>query len=460
MSMLTSLSGYPEWLPEDQLVVQQVTELIRRKFELFGFAPIETRVVEPLSTLLAKGETDKEIYLLRRLQAAGDDDGDDKRVGLHFDLTVPLARYVLENRRQLEFPFRRYQIQKAWRGETPGSGRYREFLQADIDIIEGQHRSVSADVEIIQAVSEVMAALPIPPVRLHVNNRKLLEGFCLGLGIERITQTLRILDKLAKIGEQEVLGQLAAQVSLPREAATQCLALAGISGTSAAEVAGAVTALGVAHPLLDEGLDELASVLLACEGQAAAPVMADLSIVRGLDYYTGTVCETKFVQFPRYPTVAAGGRYDNLVADSAVSLPGVGMSIGITRILGLVLHEGLLRGSRKTPSCVLVALVSDERRGQSLGIARRLRARGIACEVYPRPVRYGQQIQYADRKGIPFVWFPPESGEGDGQVRDLRSKAQVSADEDIWVPPAEDLSARVIADGQALERVLATSPYR
>jgi len=199
MNMLTSISGYPEWLPEDRLVEQSLISLVQSKFELFGFAPIETRAVEPISTLLAKGETDKEIYILRRLHTP--DDEPDQDIGLHFDLTVPSARYVIENKNQLTFPLRRYQIQKAWRGERPGLGRYREFLQADIDVVAEGRLSIYHDLEIIQIISEILSSLPIPQVRIFVNNRKILEGFYRSVGNTRVAESLRIIDKLPKIGE-------------------------------------------------------------------------------------------------------------------------------------------------------------------------------------------------------------------------------------------------------------------
>jgi histidyl-tRNA synthetase len=457
MPVLTSLSGYPEWLPEDQLVVEAFVAQLRRTFELYGFAPLETRAIEPLPVILAKGETDKEIYLLRRLQA-GEEEAN-KAIGLHFDLTVPFARYVRENRGKLDFPFRRYQIQKAWRGERPSQGRYREFLQADFDIIDEAPLTVHSDLEVIQTVNEIVNELPIPQVNLLVNQRKLLEGFYRGLGIEAIADVLRVVDKLEKIGAEQVLRVLTQDLGLGEAAATKCIQLWQIKGQDVDEINQAVHALGVTHALLEEGLADLSTILSVCSRQPHNSVIADLSVARGLDYYTGMVIEGKFAQFPRYPTIVAGGRYDRLAADGASALPGVGLSIGVSRILGLVLHEGLLEASRKTPSCVLVALVSEERREQSAAVARVLRSRGIPSEVFPRPLKYGRQIAYAERKGIPFVWFPAESGEGSGEVRDLRSRAQSTADPLAWTPPPADREVQVTKNEDALQKLLESRKF-
>jgi histidyl-tRNA synthetase len=457
MGMLNSLSGYPEWLPEDRLAEQLFIKTIQAKFELYGFTSLETRSVEPLEVILSKGETDKEIYCLRRLQAI---EGEaDKSIGLHFDLTVPFARYIMENRSKLTFPFRRYQIQRAWRGERPGLGRYREFLQADIDLIDSQALTVQSDIEVIQAIRAILDALPIPEVTLCVNNRKLLEGFYRGLGIERIADILRIVDKLDKIGEEKVLLCLIDDLHVPRSVAEKCLELGKIKGDESAQIRDVVRGLNISHPLFFEGLDELCAVINTFADRKTNRVIADLSIARGFDYYTGTVCEGKFAQFPKYPTIAAGGRYDNLVSDTNMKLPGVGMSLGVTRILGLVLHEGLIHASRKTPACVMVALISEEKREKSVTLAGILRQRGIPCEVYSRPEKYGKQIAYADGKGIPYVWFPSESGDGYGELRNVQNRTQAPADPNTWMPDATELTVTMRKDDNALQALLANPKY-
>ncbi|HEY6737734.1 MAG TPA: ATP phosphoribosyltransferase regulatory subunit, partial [Actinopolymorphaceae bacterium] len=284
------LSGFPEWLPEGRIVEQYVIEQIRQVFELHGFAPIQTRAVEPLESLLSKGETDKEIYLLRRLQAADDDER--AELGLHFDLTVPFARYVLENAGKLQFPFRRYQIQPVWRGERPQEGRYREFVQADIDVVDRDELPFHYEVELPLVIGEAFRRLPIPPVRIHTNNRKIAEGFYRGLGIEDVQATLRAVDKLDKIGPEKVVALMVETVGCSSAQAEACVALAGIE-TMDGSFADRVRALGVRDDLLDEGLEELTRVVETAGEYVPGLVTASLRIARGLDYYTGTVYETE-----------------------------------------------------------------------------------------------------------------------------------------------------------------------
>ena len=458
MSMLTSVSGFPEWLPEDQLVENLLIETIRSKFELFGFIPLETRAVEPLEKLLMKGETDKEIYVLRRLQA--EENEADKEFGLHFDLTVPIARFVVENKGKLVFPFRRYQIQKSWRGERPAQGRFREFTQADFDIISEQELTIQSDLEIIDLLREILQSLPIPKTRLVVNSRKILKGFYMGMGIEDPAPVVRIVDKLDKIGSEGVHRQLVEAAGLTPQQAERCLQLGQIKTNDPEMLKNQVLATGVSHALLEEGLEEVTFLIKELGGTTQDTVMVDLSLARGLDYYTGTVFEAKFRDLPRYASIAGGGRYDNLASSgSSIRLPGVGVTIGITRILAVALHEGLLQASRKTPSCVLVALVSEERRAQSLAIARALRQRGIPCEIYETPDRYGKQIRHADRRKIPFVWFPAEAGGLDGEVKDIRSGEQVPAQAESWQPPEEDLTVHIEWNDEAYQALLRNPAY-
>ncbi|MGH8970202.1 MAG: histidine--tRNA ligase [Actinomycetes bacterium] len=437
------ISGFPEWLPRERLVELHVLDTLRRVFELHGFASVETRAAEPLDQLLRKGETDKEVYVLRRLQAEGDDDASAASLGLHFDLTVPLARYVLENAGHLQFPFRRYQIQKAWRGERPQEGRYREFTQADIDIIGRDTLGFHAEVETAQVVAAAFAELPLPPVLMQVNNRRLIEGFYRGLGVDDVASAMRVVDKLDRAGPQAVQAMLVEDAGLGEEQAKACLRLAEVSGEDAG-VAGQVRALGVSHPLLDEGLEELVRVLEGVRDLRSErfSVVADLRVARGLDYYTGTVYETRMAGFERLGSVCSGGRYDSLASDGRSTYPGVGISVGVTRILAPLLSRGLLTASRSTPTCVLVALPDDESRPACGRVAAALRGRGIATEVAPEPAKYGKQIRYAERRGIPFVWFPADGGSGDEgghEVKDIRSGEQVAADPSTWLPPAADL---------------------
>jgi histidyl-tRNA synthetase len=442
MARITPLSGFPEWLPADRIVEQHVVDTVRSVFELHGFSSIETRSVEPLDQLLRKGETDKEIYVLRRLQADPDETDSaaaSQQLGLHFDLTVPFARYVLENAGKLDFPFRRYQIQKAWRGERPQEGRYREFLQADIDVIGRDTLPFHYEVEVPLVVAEALSRLPIPPVRIRINNRKVPEGFYRGLGIEDVAAVLRAVDKLAKIGPAGVTRELLS-LGYDDKQAARCLALAGISATDGSFV-DAVRALGVSHPGLDEGLDELVRVVDAATEHAPGLFVVDLSVARGLDYYTGTVYETSLVGHEGIGSICSGGRYDALASDGTTSYPGVGISLGVTRLLGRMFGQGLLRASRSVPTCVLVALPDEESRSACMRVAATLRGRGIAVEVAPEATKYGKQIRFAERRGIPYVWFPQP--EGGAEVRDIRSGEQVPADADTWQPPADDLRPTV-----------------
>jgi histidyl-tRNA synthetase len=444
MKKIKPISGFPEWLPNQKLVEQYFIDRVREKFELFGFTPIETRAVEPLDQLLKQGETDKEIYVLRRLQAA---EGEGNlNLGLHYDLTVPFARYVAQNRGELQFPMRRYQIQKAWRGERPQEGRYREFYQADIDIIAENDLSVYFDAEMVMLLHEVVTSLPIPRIRVQINNRKVLEGFYRALGVEDVHAVLRAVDKLDKIGEDGVAQILTGAVGLGPAVVDKCLELARVRGSDSS-VADSIMDLGVRGDLLSAGVGELHYVMRILESLPPGSVIADLHIARGFDYYTGTVYEGVMVGHEDLGAVCSGGRYDNLASGgSSVRLPGVGISIGLSRILGRLFSRNLLRASRSTPSCVLVALASEEARAESNNVARALRARGIRCEVFHSPARLGKQVQYAEKKGIPFVWFTQGQATGGNEVRDIRTGVQVPADVDVWMPPPDDLSIEVFFD--------------
>ncbi len=449
------LSGFPEWLPRQRIAEQLVTDTLRHAFELHGFAPVQTRAVEPLEQLLSKGETSKEVYVLRRLQAPPD--AGDAGLGLHFDLTVPFARYVLENAGKLTFPFRRYQIQQVWRGERPQEGRFREFWQADIDIVGDGDLPAHHDAEIPLAVLDALSRLPLPPLRLQVNNRRLVEGVCLGLGITDVAGALRALDRLEKVGVAGVHRALS-ELGVAASAADRLLAFASVSGDAAA-VRGAVAAAGVSGPLVEAGLAELTAVLDACAGAGAGVVEADLAITRGLDYYTGTVYETRLVGHEQLGSICSGGRYDALAEADGHVYPGVGISIGVSRLLSRLFATDSLDATRSATAAVLVAVPDESSRGAAGAVAAALRARDIPVEVSASAARYGKQIRSADRRGIPFVWFPPgpaadpapaaadpadAAGPRGHEVRDLRSGDQVPADPATWTPPAADRFPRLV----------------
>ncbi|EAP99005.1 histidyl-tRNA synthetase [Janibacter sp. HTCC2649] len=443
---VTKLSGFPEFLPAERIVEQHFLDVIRETFELHGFTSLETRAVEPVERLVGQGgDADKEIYGITRLAQKSEDRKDsDAELGLHFDLTVPFARFVLENAGKLSFPYRRYQIQKVWRGERPQEGRYREFTQADIDVVDMGQLSPHFEAEMPLVVAEIFSRLPIGKMTIQVNNRKIPEGFYQGIGIEDVAGTLRIVDKLDKIGPDKVKALLV-EAGRTDEQADQCLALAAIR-TEDLSFVDQVRALGVENPTLDEGLEALSAVIQSGLDNAPGAMVADLKIARGLDYYTGTVYETQLEGYESWGSFCSGGRYDALASDGKTTYPGVGISIGLSRLLGLVIGKGLVRASRATPAAVLVAVVDEESRRESSAVAQALRARGISCEVAPSAAKFGKQIRYADRRGIPFVWFPEGSAEGSvGQVKDIRSGDQVDADPATWTPPVDDLKPSVVA---------------
>ena len=435
MARKASLSGFPEWLPAERVVEQHVLDTLRRTFELHGFANIETRAVETRAQLLRKGEIDKEVYGLSRL-AAEDDKDDPNGLALHFDLTVPFARYVVENAGHLAFPFRRYQMQKVWRGERPQDGRFREFTQADIDVVGEGTLPFSYDVELALTIADALSALPIGDFRLRVNNRKLAEGFYRGLGLDDPDAVLRAIDKLEKIGDDAVAKILIEDVGATAEQAAAALALAKIRTMDTSFVE-QVRALGVEHELLDTGLDELSQVIAAASKRAPGKVMADLSIARGLDYYTGTVYETVLVGHESLGSICSGGRYESLASKGKKTYPGVGLSIGVTRLISRILAEETVKAARSVPSVVYVTLAHDDSWHEAQDVAAALRGRGIACEVASSAEKFGKQIKYADRRGIPFVWFT--HADGTHEVKDIRSGEQVSADPAVWAPPAQDL---------------------
>ncbi|QOR48567.1 histidine--tRNA ligase [Trueperella pecoris] len=433
MAKIAPISGFPEWLPAGRIVEQRMIDMLRHTFELHGFSGIETRAVEPVERLLSKGETSKEIYLLRRLQ---DEAGADSELGLHFDLTVPLSRYVLENAGHLDFPFRRYQIQKVWRGERPQDGRFREFLQADVDVVGQDTLAFHHEIELPLVMVDALSKLPIPRVRILASNRKVAQGFYEAIGLEDVEETLRILDKLDKVGPQAITEMLIDGVGANEQQARLALELAGIRADDAS-VADRVLALGYRSDLLDEGLGELVALVEGANDLIPGAVTADLKIARGLDYYTGSVYESVLEGHEDLGSVCSGGRYDSLVSDGKKSYPGVGLSIGVSRILARVIGQDLLTPSRKVPTVVLVAVNDEGERRRAEKTAQVLRKRGIAAEVSPNSAKFGKQIRYADRRGIPYVWFSTDDGE---QVKDIRSGDQVGADAGVWTPPAVDLS--------------------
>ncbi len=430
----SAISGFPEWLPAQRLKELEVLDTIRRVYELYGYASLETAAVERVEVLQTKGVEGKEIYALERLAA---ESGAEKReLALHFDLTVPLARYVAQNYPQLSFPYKRYQIQKVWRGERPAQGRFREFYQADIDVISEDNLALHFDAEMAAIIAEIFQRLGIR-VRIRINNRKVLLGFYRALGLEgeQVSLALREVDKLEKVGP-EVVARILGEQGLASRQVERCLALAQVRG-----MAGCLDVTsGLSEPQLDEGLAELEFVAtqLAHLGEA---VEVDLGIVRGLDYYTGSIYEAVLPDYPALGSVCSGGRYENLASEFIKrKLPGVGISIGVSRLLSYLFGKGGWNPTRSSPTEVLVVLPGEEHRTAANEIARQLRAANVPAEVFHEPAKLDKQIRYADRKEIPHVIFPylwPAQVE----VKTLATGQQVTLAMQEWLTRRERVPA-------------------
>ncbi|WP_018143624.1 histidine--tRNA ligase [Alloscardovia criceti] len=462
MAKGASLSGFPEWLPEERVVEQRVMDTLRSIFELHGFLGIETRAVEKGSSLLKKGETSKEIYLLSRLQDLGNEDDTpvEERLGLHFDLTVPLSRYVVENSGSVSFPFKRWQIQKVWRGERPQEGRFREFVQADIDVVGNgdlpSHYEVDVPLIMVEALEE-LRELGLPKATVHANNRKLSEGFYRGIGLSDIEGVLREIDKLDKIGAEEVSQLLISECGASEAQAQACLELAELSAANGQELREKFDALCAQHSvdtaadnyaLAVEGLNTLAMIVDEAAQIRPGAVIADLKIARGLDYYTGSVYETFLEGAASLGSICSGGRYDNLATQGKKKYPGVGLSIGLSRLVSYILHTVHATASRISPAAVLVAVWDEADRAQSNAIARELRARGIATDVAPTSAKLGKQIKYADKLGIPYVWIPSTVDDNNQttaqEVKNIITGEQIAADPLEWTPQAEFAERTVV----------------
>lgn len=421
-----TITGFPEYLPEERILEQKMMDTIRKVFESHGFCSIETPVVEKLEVLLSKSaDTNKEMYVLGRLQA---EEKEEAKMGLRYDLTVPFARYVAQHENDLVFPFKRYQMQPCWRGERPKLGRYRQFTQCDIDIIAREKLALEYDALIPAVVCEAWQKIGFENIVLQISNRKILAGFAEGLGIEKVGETLRVLDKLKKIGEdgvREMLGEL----KLTAKQINACLDIAKIN-TSDLSFADKVRALGVQNEMLELGLNELTECVKLYASLCKVPYRVDMSLVRGFDYYTGTTYEVQLVGTDFADSIGGGGRYDNLASTMTKSkLPGVGMSMGISRALGVGLKLGLLKPSAKSPTEVLVVNVENTDKTKMLSVAEKLRARGIKTEVYLEGGKLAKQLKYANDKKIPYVWF-----DIDNMVKNMETGDQQVADPNQWAP--------------------------
>jgi histidyl-tRNA synthetase len=430
-----TMPGVLELLPLDQVAFQSMLDAVRRNFERFGFLPVETPVMEFSSVLLTKegGETERQVYFVQStgaLQAAKD--GEVPELALRFDLTVPLARYVAEHEHDLVFPFRRYQIQRVYRGERAQRGRFREFYQCDIDVIGKDALSVRYDAEIPAVIHSVFRELDIGPFTIHMNNRKLMRGYFESLGVldaEQQMLVLREVDKLDKRGADYVRDTLTgAAFGLDAEVVAKILAFVQVRSTSLQDALDKLDALGPGPEAMEQGRAELKEVLklIHAFGVPESAYALNLSIARGLDYYTGTVYETTLNDHPQIGSICSGGRYENLAGQYTKShLPGVGISIGLTRLYWQLRDAGLIDTAKSTVD-VLVTQMDEAQLPAYLALAGELRGAGIATEVVLEGGKLGKQFKYADRAGIRFVIVlgEDEIAKGVVTVKDLRREDQ------------------------------------
>lgn len=437
------ISGFPEWLPEERLVEQQWFDHIRKTFESYGFCSIETPSVEEMDVLLAKGEVDKEIYVLDRLHKDEDSDKEG-RLALHFDQTVPFARYTAQHFNELVFPFKRYQMQRVWRGERPQMGRMREFYQCDIDVINVDSLPLSFDAEIPAVIYEVLEGLNIGRIQIRISNRKILSGLLEKAQIDKV-EALRLIDKKDKMPAhefQEKIDALYAENKDPEQFQIMDTIRAFLGTAENIKKKALKEQVEYFRSQLNndipettkEGIEELCFVLDNLSHLPEHAVVADLSIVRGLDYYTGTVYETQLLDVPEFTgSVCSGGRYDDL-AGSFINkhLPGVGISIGFSRLFDVLHKTGHIKVGAKSPADIMMVLPNEEMRAEAATTARTLRARGFKVELYHAPQKLKKQLSYAEKKGIPYIWFPPfENGQAH-EVKNMATGNQTEADPNSW----------------------------
>jgi histidyl-tRNA synthetase len=424
------MPGVLELLPLEQVAFERMLQTIKVEFERFGFLPIATPTMELKDVLLTKtgGETERQVYLAQSSGAW--DQGHAPDLALRFDLTVPLARYVAQNEQQLAFPFKRYQIQPVFRGESPQHGRYREFYQCDIDVIGRDRLSIKHDAEIPAVIAALFERLGFGPFTIRINNRKVLKGLLDHLGVpdpEQQGSILREVDKLDKRG-REAVGKSIADLGMDAAAAGRLLDIVGSGPLQGDAVAPGLDLLRFDHPLLIEGLDELTQVFRLMNDLEVpqSRYALDLSIARGLDYYTGTVYETLLDDYPGLGSICSGGRYDDLASlFTTARLPGVGISIGLTRLFAQLKEIGVISSTDSTVG-VLVTLLDDAGLTHNLALATELREAGINTETILEPAKLGAQLKYADRSGIRLAVICGENERSAGTVvvRDMAAKSQ------------------------------------
>ena len=429
-----TLKGFRDYPPQIMIPRERIMETARRVYRSYGYAPIDTPALEYLEILSGKGgeESDKQLYQFQ--------DHGGRRVALRFDLTVPLARFIAQHFNDLGTPFKRYHLATVWRGENTQRGRYREFMQCDFDTVGT--RSVQADIETALVIHDLLRAIGFEEFRIHLNNRKVLNGLLDVLGLrDRAVPILRALDKAAKIGVEAVAREMQSEAGLTEAEAGRVLELTSLQGENEA-VLRRLEELVRGSPLGEEGVAELRD-LSAAVGAAARPrcFRIDVSIARGLDYYTGTIYETFLEALPGIGSVCSGGRYDNLAAlFTRQELPGVGASLGLDRLLAAMEELGMIEGVQ-TPAPVFLPFFDSARRDDYLRLAAVLRAAGLGVEFYPEPKKLAQQLKYADRRGhrVALVLGEDEFQAGRCRVKDLKTGRQVEV-------PLQDDAAELIAE--------------
>ena len=443
-----TLSGFMELLPADQLKMERLLGTLRRVYSLYGFTPLDTPAIESAEVLLAKGggETEKQIYRFMK----GDSD-----LALRFDLTVPLAKYVAANYAKLQFPFRRFQIGKVWRGERAQRGRFREFYQADIDVIGDGKLDIMNEAEIPSIICRAFTELGLRDFTIRINNRKVLGGFFRMHGMSAPAEILRTIDKLEKIGAEKVLAILLEDCGLDESQAAAVLDFTGFTGTTAEKLAFLEGMCG-RDELFDEGVRELRTVAEALPGLGVPPerFALDFTIARGLDYYTGTVYETTINSHPEIGSGCSGGRYDDLAEYyTDRKLPGAGISIGVTRLFYVLSEQGLLNPELEAAPADAIVLPMTEDLGFAAETATLLRESGIRTQLYTEEKKFKQKLSYASKLGIPFAVIIGEDEAKSGLVslKDMRRGEQIScapaeAAEKIKAALAESAGARLIKE--------------
>ena len=413
-----TLSGFMELLPARQVQFDRMVEILRRSYSLYGFTPLDTPAIEAAEVLLAKGggETEKQIYRFQK----GDTD-----LALRFDLTVPLAKYVALHQNELTFPFRRFQIAKVYRGERAQKGRYREFYQADIDVIGDGSLDILNEAEIPSIIYKTFTALGLNRFKIRVNNRKVLNGLFAILGLEeRAGDVMRTVDKLEKIGPEKVKAILTEDFAVPAEAADSLLAL-----LAAEEPMAALVPFRGKNELFDQGVAELETVVrsMSAFGVPADHFAVDLTIARGLDYYTGTVYETVMLDHPEVGSICSGGRYDNLAEYyTDKKLPGVGISIGLTRLFSVLEAQGYLNDGMNTAPADVLVLPMTEDLTAAISFATALREAGVRAQLHAEKKKFKQKLSYADKLSIPYAALlgEDEISQGKVTVKDLATGQQ------------------------------------